>query len=178
MSLVEATAILGNLGELIGAVAVVITLVYLAMQIKQNTNAIRASNQATVLINIQNLSQPIIRDRELGAIVVKALAAPELLQANEKLAAYAWFFDMLKTEELTYGRYLAGELDAEYWQATLNFYRSYWSTPGFASDWSDRRGAFTATFQTAIDRWMKEPLPAISRADQLFAAGQGRPPGV
>ena len=34
---------LGNLGELIGAVAVVISLAYLAVQIRQNTRSLRAA---------------------------------------------------------------------------------------------------------------------------------------
>ncbi len=32
---------LGNIGELIGAIGVIVTLVYLAMQIRQNTGAFR-----------------------------------------------------------------------------------------------------------------------------------------
>ncbi len=35
---------LANLGEFIGGVAVVVTLVYLAAQVRQNTNAIKVSS--------------------------------------------------------------------------------------------------------------------------------------
>ena len=35
---------LGNLGELAGGVAVVVSLLYVALQIRQNTQTIRASN--------------------------------------------------------------------------------------------------------------------------------------
>ena len=33
--------LLGNYGEFVGAIAVVVTLIYLATQIRQNTNALR-----------------------------------------------------------------------------------------------------------------------------------------
>ena len=34
---------LANLGQIIGAIAVVISLIYVALQIRQNTNAVRAA---------------------------------------------------------------------------------------------------------------------------------------
>ena len=43
MALTDLSQILGNFGEFIGAIAVVITLVYVALQIKQNTNVARAN---------------------------------------------------------------------------------------------------------------------------------------
>ena len=35
---------LGTIGELMGGVAVLVTLVYLAVQVRQNTNAIKVSS--------------------------------------------------------------------------------------------------------------------------------------
>ena len=35
---------LANLGEFIGGIAVLVTLVYLALQVRQNTSALRASS--------------------------------------------------------------------------------------------------------------------------------------
>jgi hypothetical protein len=39
---------LANLGQIIGALAVVISLIYVAFQIRQNTNAIRSATAQTV----------------------------------------------------------------------------------------------------------------------------------
>ena len=47
MSLTE----LGALGEVVGAIAVVITLFYLGQQVKANTAALRAANAAAVQEN-------------------------------------------------------------------------------------------------------------------------------
>ena len=40
---------LGSIGELIGGVAVVVSLIYVALQIRQNTRAIRASSHQSAL---------------------------------------------------------------------------------------------------------------------------------
>ena len=45
---------LGNLSEIIGAIAVVVSLVYLAVQIRQNTAQIRESSQVSRLLLQEN----------------------------------------------------------------------------------------------------------------------------
>ena len=40
---------LGNLGEFVGAIGVVVSLVYLAYQIRQNTAAVRASTHQAMI---------------------------------------------------------------------------------------------------------------------------------
>jgi hypothetical protein len=46
MSLLEVTAVLGNLGEFIGAVAVVVTLFYLAVQVRHGKEATEANTRS------------------------------------------------------------------------------------------------------------------------------------
>jgi hypothetical protein len=47
MSMTEAFSILGNLGEFVGAIGVVATLVYLSIQVRQSRTLIEANNSAT-----------------------------------------------------------------------------------------------------------------------------------
>ena len=42
MTLVEAAVVVGNLGEFVGAIAVVVTLACLARQVRQNSQLIRS----------------------------------------------------------------------------------------------------------------------------------------
>ena len=43
MSTLEFSQLLGNYGEFVGAIAIVITLIYLAVQLKQNTATVKAN---------------------------------------------------------------------------------------------------------------------------------------
>jgi hypothetical protein len=43
MSALEFSQLLGNYGEFVGAIGIVITLMYLAIQLRQNTRMMRAS---------------------------------------------------------------------------------------------------------------------------------------
>ncbi len=156
------------IAEIIGAIAVVVTLAYLAVQIRQNSNAIRSSNATTIHINTQNLAQPPMMDRELGAIILRAVNGEEELSPSERLAANAWFYQFLKSAELAYHSYLNGELDQDYWHATISFYRSYIQTPGLCKYWADRKNAFTPGFQASVEKWMSESSTPVTRADVLY----------
>jgi len=156
------------IAEIIGAIAVVATLAYLAIQIKQSNRAARSSNATTVLINTQSLAQTLMMDRELGDIILRAIAGEEELLPAEKLAAYAWFYQLLKTGELAHQSFLQGELDQDYWDASMNLYRSYYQTPGFQKYWADRKLAFTPGFREAVEEWMADSSTPVTRADELY----------
>ena len=159
---------IGAIGELIGALAVLITLIYLAAQIKQNTASVRSSNAATVQINVQQLAKEVISDRVFGEILIRALAGTEKLDPEEKIAAYAWFFTLLKNGELAYAHYVNGDLDEEYWHGFLNFFRAYWLTPGFKEYWNDRKAAFIPKFQLSVGTWMADAATQVTRADKMY----------
>jgi hypothetical protein len=99
MSLVEWSGVLSNFAQVVGAIGVVVTLVYLSVQVKQNTEAIQCTNATTVQINFQNLARDLSTDRELADVIIRAIKGNEDLTHAEKLAAYGWFFGLLKAGE-------------------------------------------------------------------------------
>ena len=63
--------LLGNYGEFVGAIAVVVTLIYLTLQIRQNTIALRMSTASEWLEKDYELVLPMIENRELAEVWVK-----------------------------------------------------------------------------------------------------------
>ena len=160
--------VIGALGELVGAVAVVVSLIYLSRQVRQNTRALRTANAATVKQNFQTIARAFITDRGASDIVLRALKRDELSPA-EKLSAYAWFFDLLKSGELAYSQYISEDLDKEVWDASLQFFLAYWTTPGMREYWQDRRHAFIPEFRDAMDRWLDSEEGHLTRSDALYS---------
>ena len=64
---------LANLGQIIGALAVVISLFYVAHQIRQNTNAVRSATAQTVHEHFAKWYHLVAADDELAQIVAKGL---------------------------------------------------------------------------------------------------------
>ena len=55
MSALEFSQLLGNYGEFVGAIAILITLFYLATQVRQNTHMMRASIRQARSDNVVHL---------------------------------------------------------------------------------------------------------------------------
>jgi len=146
--------LVGALGELLGAVAVVVSLVYLSRQVHQNTTAVQTANAVTVQGNFQQLARMFYTDREMGDIVLRAMKDDDDMTPADRIAAYAYFFDFLKTAELAYYEFRNGDLDPQLWEASFEFYHAYFTTPGFKAYWAERRSAFIPMFREAMDGWL------------------------
>jgi hypothetical protein len=64
---------LANLGQIIGALAVVISLFYAAHQIRQNTNAVRSATAQTVHEHFAKWYHLVAADAELSRMVANGL---------------------------------------------------------------------------------------------------------
>ena len=64
---------LGNLGEFIGAIGVVVSLVYLARQMIQNTTSVRAASFNSMVQNSIRLLEHAFRDSEFAAFLASTL---------------------------------------------------------------------------------------------------------
>ena len=71
--------LLGNYGEFVGAIAVVITLAYLAAQIRQNTLAMEKNAEREVLNDAARWRENVIRQPEVAELYLKGLSEPESL---------------------------------------------------------------------------------------------------
>ena len=65
---------LGAIGEIVGAVAVVLTLGYLAVQIRQNTRSLRAAAVQEVARSANEWSSLQVRDPELSVVYSKGIS--------------------------------------------------------------------------------------------------------
>ena len=74
---------LGSIGELIAAVATVATLAYLALQIRQNTKTIRATNYESILNGLRDFHVLIAADGELADIYIRGSADLASLKPHE-----------------------------------------------------------------------------------------------
>jgi len=100
-------------GEIISALAVVITLAYLAIQIRQNNDLLRSeSRQVLVSNDVTSLRAGI----ELSEVFAKFVSEREL-SAEEQLKLSFMFALDLRNREFEYFQYKNGLLDEETWLA-------------------------------------------------------------
>ncbi len=75
----------GAFGELVGGVAVIVTLIYLAFQIRQNTRAIRLSTSHAVTEDFRNTFALMAEQIELADAIHKGSKDPRSISGAEKM---------------------------------------------------------------------------------------------
>ena len=86
---------LANLGQIIGAVAVVVSLIYVALQIRQNTNAVRSAAAQVVHEHFASWYHLLANDAELSQIAANGLRDYFSLSETEKARFIAMFMAFL-----------------------------------------------------------------------------------
>ena len=71
MTLIETAQLLGDFGEFFGAIAVVATLGYLAVQIRQNTRSTYVSRHLAAAQQLTHLHDQIMGNKELADLVAR-----------------------------------------------------------------------------------------------------------
>jgi len=114
---------LGNLGEFMGALGVIVSLVYLAKQMQQNTTSVRAASFNSMVQNSLRLLEHAFIDHEFAGFLHKAENDPSSLSPEERVrwdsymtAVYRHFGNLVYQHRM-------GALDQEMWEAyerTLN----------------------------------------------------------
>jgi hypothetical protein len=82
---------LGSLGEFISGIAVVVTLIYLAVQIRHNTRAVRSSMHHAMIESTLRIAESVSDTADVGRIVLKADEGFDSLTKEERIRydAYA-----------------------------------------------------------------------------------------
>ncbi len=150
---------LGNLGEFLGGLAVVVSLVYLAFQIRQNTRAARsATHQAWVTASAAtNMLLP--QSREFTRIYRTGSQDPAKLDPEELTQFNTYMIQAFNGMEALYFQFLNGAVDAIYWDTKVRNLRVVMAPPGVRSWWERySENFFDPRFREVIQRdVLREP---------------------
>lgn len=80
---------LANIGEVIGAVVVVLSLVYLAIQVRQSTQAQRTENYARALERLAAMQSVLGQDDEISLVFSKGVVDSSKLTPQERVR-FTW----------------------------------------------------------------------------------------
>ena len=87
---------LGGLGEFIGALAVLSSLVYVARQIRENSRATRLAAMQSSMVAAQNVMALQAQDRDLARVIRVGMADPDELTEDEFQQFRIWHFLVLR----------------------------------------------------------------------------------
>lgn len=152
---------LGNIGDFVGGIAVIITLIYLAVQIRQNTRSTRLASMQSAMLAAQNVGILPAQNRELARVVRVGLTTPEELDDDEFQQFRYFLMSMLRVHEDMFVQHRAGVVDDETWLARASSLRTIFSMPGGRRVW-DSSSAYRADFRAWLESQLdQEDTPAV-----------------
>ena len=164
---------LANLGQIIGAVAVVISLFYVASQIRQNTNAVRSATAQTVHEHFAKWYHLVAADDELSQIVAKGLRDYGSLSEKERVRFIAAFMSFLSYSQNAFLKWREGLLASPLWMGWQHVIMNLVGAPGGKAFWKDRAYMFGDEFRRYIesDLMKRQPHPDAKPMGVFSIAG-------
>lgn len=142
---------IGAIGEILGATAVLITLGYLAVQIRQNTQAVRASALDSSVTSIMTVRGSIAESAELSAIFDKGIADPESLNELEGTRFRFLMQNVMWGFWNVHAQSGYANLSTSVWEAQLPIVARVMTSPGGRWFWESFRHEFEASFRVEVD---------------------------
>ena len=118
------------IAELMAAIAVLISLVYLAAQVRQNTASIQAATVARTSEVLNRLRTEIWTDAESARLYEVALSGEEPTDPEVSTRVRLFWVALAREYESVYYQHLAGQLPDPIWEGWLKEIRLVFSTPG------------------------------------------------
>jgi len=147
---------LGNIGEFVGALGVVVSLVYLARQMIQNTKSIRAASFNSMVENSLRLLEHSFRDGEFSTFLVRAQNDPEGLTDPERLRWDSYMTAVYRHFGNLQYAHRVGTLDSEMWEAYKATLKDHLLTESWASWFLINRHLFSESLGTQVDLTLVE----------------------
>jgi hypothetical protein len=147
-------------GELVGAIAVLITLVYLAAQIRQSSQEI-AANTRVARLAARHASQEalsrfrnLISNRELAELYLEGCADYEGLAPADRLRFASVLQELLLAYDLIYQQFNEGAYESDMWDRLMPVMLATLRQPGVLV-WSGRnKSLFRPAFVAAVEQGM------------------------
>jgi hypothetical protein len=148
---------LGNLGDFLGGIAVILTLIYLALQVRQNTKQMeqnshwlraqtyRADQSAHVMA-----TQLIASDASLATIYRKGSVDPDVLTEDEWTRLVFYYGLMFGNFQNSLYQMENGLLDKELWPNQVKIMSMILKSPGGARYWESSGFTHSARFQEFV----------------------------
>jgi len=141
-----------TLVEIVGVVAVVISIVFVGMELRQNTDAVQTANHFSLLELNMGVNEYYYQYPKL-AVVWDQIDAGDESKFTEEQRADARQIRMMQFNiwEAAFYSHRSGQLDEELWRAWESSYLDYLKTVATREWWESRKDRFGISFQHYID---------------------------
>ena len=141
---------IGAVGEILGALAVVISLGYLATQIRTQNQESKIASVHEILAAYRETIVS-LQHGETASIYIKAIQDYNSLNDIERIQFVALCQSMFRVWEEAYFQWKRGRLEDGYWNGMNTLILDFLATPAAQEAWNVRKHAYTPEFCTWVE---------------------------
>ena len=141
----------GAIGDFVGGIAIIVSLVYVGVQIKQSTAAARAATSQAFsaqytdhMVRLQNV--------EFRDVFIRGLKGLDQLDAGEQVAFFSYLNGVMRMFESFYLQKRDGSFDSAVYDSWTVQLVDLFGNSGAQEYWSIRRHTFTQLFANEIEQ--------------------------
>jgi hypothetical protein len=158
----------GAIGEIVGAAGVIATLVYLAVQIRQNTNSLKATAVWDSQMSFVAINETLADGGKISEVMYRCLSDPDSLDDFEKHLAHRYLRGFFQRMEAQFALYSSGVLAPEVWELRCGYARGLLVRPLIREAWELDKGnmMFTRAFIEAMESTPTKELAGFMGVDE------------
>lgn len=167
---------LAEMGEFLGGLGVIVSLVYLAVQIRGQTDSQRSDNYARSLERMATMQQLMARGGDLGMLFSRGVADPASLSPGQRIQLTWFLTEFFGGLEFMHYQLQHDRLPLELWTRWEDTLKWWLTFPGVRTWWHARPTPFTPSFTVCVERCLANGY--VDERPGAFAAfvATGRPP--
>src|SRR5215472_9389222 len=153
---------LASLGSFVSGLAVLVSVVYLATQVRQGHRASRAQIHQNIVGGWCNICDLVATNSTAFTVGLTSSEKEFAAMSDAGKAEFmAVIFAQFKHYENSYLQFQEGFVRKEDWEAWANMAFMYFRTPGARHWWTLRRAAFSPSFVRFIEESHESSLPLV-----------------
>lgn len=147
------------IAQIISAIAVIASLIFVGFQLRRATDAIRAASSDAYSGAYTQFVQAIVENADVADIWARGLKEPRALTEVEWIRFIAYTSAQFRLYESSRVQWLRGRLDDEHWQAVEHHAQSFANQPGFVAAWKLRGHWHSPEFRAWFERLADADAP-------------------
>ena len=140
------------LAEIVAAFSVVASLLFVGIQMQQNTRAMRIAAGQGMVAAWGASNRDIVNDPSMAEILAPLMAgSSDLPTGADGLRLMMWSQNIIREGEMNYYNWVNGNLDTHHWEQVKS--NAVWllSTPAGRAMWKQLRLTYGTEFQAVLD---------------------------
>ncbi len=154
---------IGAVGETLGAIAVLLSLLYLGMQIKQNTRSLKSAAYQAAIASMSDMARATGTDLQT-ARVVRIFLQEDMadLSEDEFMMATSYLTGLFRNFENFYYQHETGAMEDHLWVGMRNSMVGYHHMPNVRSWWDQRKSIYSPQFVAFLEAQPKvDSIPTM-----------------